>query len=92
MQEMLSEFFAGKNLNKRLNPDEAVAIGATVLAGVLSGGQNMANRMNIRFGDVIPHSLGVYVQQGGGIMEVMLNKNTKIPASFTEQYCPSYDN
>ena len=38
MQEMLSEFFAGKNLNKRLNPDEAVAEGATVLAGILSEG------------------------------------------------------
>ena len=37
IQQMISEFFEGKALNKRLNPDEAVAYGATVQAGILSG-------------------------------------------------------
>ena len=55
---MLTDFFNGKALNKRLNPDEAVAEGATILAGILSENDEDLNR-NIRLRDVTPHSLGI---------------------------------
>ena len=55
---MISEFFDGKTLNKRLNPEEAVAYGATVQAGILSG--NQAEEIKeIQPRDIVGFSLGV---------------------------------
>ena len=55
---MLETFFDGKTLNRQLNPDEAVAIGATIQAGILAGSQEVSD---ISFKDVIPLTLGTIV-------------------------------
>ena len=55
---MISEFFNGKALNKSLNPDTAVAKGATLLAGKLSGNQVEAISQR-KFVDVVPETLGI---------------------------------
>ena len=58
VQEMVSEHFNGKQLNKQLNPDEAVAIGATIQAGILSGADSVAD---IDFTDALPLSIGLRI-------------------------------
>ena len=73
---MLSEYFGGKALNRRVNPDEAVAIGATIQACILSGAQRLPG---ITVEDVIPLSIGMLVT--GDEVEPIIHKNTTIPCS-----------
>ena len=73
IQEMLSELCGGK-LNHRVNPDEAVAFGATVLAAKLAG-QDIGTEINLV--DVLPQSIGV--ETGFGDFHPMLVKNSMIP-------------
>ena len=61
---MLSEFFDGKALNKQLNPDEAVAYGATFQAGILSGNNQIETPNESFLIDVTPLSLGIEVDIG----------------------------
>ena len=82
---MLSEFFDGKDLNKRLNPDEAVAYGATVQAGILSGNQTQAIA-DILLMDVVGLSLGVSAKREGSeelIMSTIIERNTPVPVEKT---------
>ena len=91
---MLSEFFDGKALNKRLNPDEAVAYGATVQAGILSGNQTEAIA-DILLMDVIGLSLGVSVLNGDNeerTMSKIIEKNTPIPVEKTKNFNSRHDN
>ena len=60
VQQIVQNFFEGKNLNKRLHPDEAVAYGATIQAGVLSG-EATEEMQGLLLLDVAPLSLGVAV-------------------------------
>jgi heat shock protein 1/8 len=62
IQELLSEFFNGKVLNRSINPDEAVAFGAAVLADVLSGTDKSERLQDLLFLDVIPMSLGIKIE------------------------------
>ncbi len=55
---MMKEHFNGKELNKMLNPDEAVAIGATIQAGIISGAESVAD---IDFNDALPLSIGLRI-------------------------------
>ena len=64
IQEMLSEFFNGKELNKSINPDEAVAYGATVQAAILSGGHKSEKLDSLLLLDVTPLSLGLETAGG----------------------------
>eukprot|EP00928_Gymnodinium_smaydae_P073173 TRINITY_DN56418_c0_g1_i1.p1 TRINITY_DN56418_c0_g1~~TRINITY_DN56418_c0_g1_i1.p1 ORF type:complete len:710 (+),score=227.97 TRINITY_DN56418_c0_g1_i1:38-2131(+) len=83
IQDMLSVFFRGKALNRRLNPDEAVAYGAAVQAGILSG--VTANHVVLL--DVTPISLGI--ETAGGIFETMVSRNTALPVKKSRTFVTS---
>jgi molecular chaperone DnaK len=84
VQETVSKFF-GKEPHKGVNPDEVVAIGAAVQGGVLSG-----DVQDVVLLDVTPLSLGV--ETLGGVMTVMIPRNTTIPTQKKEIYSTASDN
>ena len=88
VQELLQDFFDGKDLCKSINPDEAVAYGAAVQAALLSEG--IKNVPDMVLLDVTPLSLGIDTR--GGIMSVMIPRNTTIPVKRTHTYCTTEDN
>jgi len=84
VQEMVKEYF-GKDPNKTVNPDEVVALGAAVQAGVLGG-----EKTDILLLDVTPLSLGI--ETLGGVMTPMIQKNTTIPTRKSEIFSTASDN
>src|SRR6186713_2657744 len=84
VQEMVKGFF-GKEPNKSVNPDEVVALGAAVQAGVLGG-----EKTDILLLDVTPLSLGI--ETLGGVATPMIQKNTTIPARKSEIFSTASDN
>tara|TARA_Y100000588_G_scaffold285295_1_gene302993 strand:+ start:3221 stop:5089 length:1869 start_codon:yes stop_codon:yes gene_type:complete len=84
VQQKVSEFF-GKELKKDVNPDEAVALGAAIQGGVLSGDVN-----DVLLLDVTPLSLGL--ETAGGVMTTLIEKNTTIPCSKSEVFSTAVDN
>ena len=91
IQSMLTEYFDGKSLNKQLHPDEAVAYGATIQAGILSGVET-AQVQDILLLDITPLSLGTDVKRNGVLhMSTIIPRNTAIPIEKTERYNTAAD-
>jgi heat shock protein 1/8 len=89
VQQLLSDFFDGKELCKTINPDEAVASGAAIQAGVLSG--DTAEKLtDVIVTDVTPFTLGL--ETAGGVMTPLISKNAVLPAKFTQVFSTHTDN
>ncbi|WAQ84999.1 hypothetical protein PtA15_5A572 [Puccinia triticina] len=89
IQSLVSDFFGGRQLNKSINPDEAVAYGAAVQAAVLTG-QTSEKTADLLLLDVAPLSLGVAMQ--GDVFGVVVPRNTPIPTNKSRTFTTVEDN
>lgn len=89
IQSLVSEYFGSRQLNKSINPDEAVAYGAAVQAAVLTG-QTSEKTQDLLLLDVAPLSLGVAMQ--GDVFGVVVPRNTPIPTNKSRTFTTVEDN
>jgi len=85
VQQLVSDYFNGKKLNKSVNPDEVVALGAAIQAGVLKG-----DVKDVLLLDVTPLSLGI--ETLGGVMTKIIEKGTTIPVKKSQVFSTAEDN
>lgn len=87
VQQLLKEFFNGKEPSKGINPDEAVAYGAAVQGGILSGEEGSADLLLV---DVCPLTLGI--ETTGGVMTKLISRNTVVPTKKSQIFSTAVDN
>lgn len=89
IQKLLSDFMGGKDLNRSINPDEAVAYGAAVQAAILSGDSSDVIK-DLLLIDVAPLSLGI--ETAGGVMTNLIDRNSRIPCKIGKTFTTYSDN
>jgi heat shock protein 5 len=87
VQQLLQDYFNGKELAKGINPDEAVAYGAAVQGGILAGEEGLKEMVLI---DVCPLTLGI--ETTGGVMTKLIGRNTVVPTKKSQIFSTAADN